>query len=275
MVYVPGAAPAAPTSPTCQWFVFRDGMILVDAHGRPPVWSQVEAAAHVGEPGEAHYLGRLGDTECYAAELVGSLPPGYAPRPFREVIAVQDDLFFRVASQASQLLTWAANHRYCGRCGTATVRAAGERAMGCPSCGNQCFPRVSPAVIVAVLRGDEILLARAPRFPPGMYSVLAGFVEAGESLEDCVHREVREECGIEVTDLRYFGSQSWPFPHSLMVAYIAHYAAGDMSADPQELDDARWFRRENLPVLPLRVSIARRMIEWYQSGAPAPGRRPD
>jgi NAD+ diphosphatase len=254
------------------WFLFRDGRLLLSG-GEPPRWSDSEAAAAGVDPSTAHRLERWREGECRAAELGGDarLPDGMEAVALRDVIALRDEAFFRVASQASQLVTWASTHRHCGRCGAPTVRSATERSLRCTACGLEAFPRVSPAVIVAVLREERILLARARRFPPGLYSVLAGFVEAGESLEECVHREIREECGVEVTNLRYFGSQSWPFPHSLMVSFIADWAGGEIRLDPHEIADARWFGRDDLPDLPLPVSIARRMIEAYRAGVIRPG----
>jgi NAD+ diphosphatase len=125
------------------------------------------------------------------------------------------------------------------------------------------FPDVSPAIIVAVIRDERILLARASRFPKQMYSVLAGFVEPGESLEECVRREEREEVGVEVTNIRYFGSQPWPFPHSLMVGFTADHAAGEISADGKEIVDAGWFTADHLPQIPGKISIARKLIDWF------------
>jgi NAD+ diphosphatase len=177
-------------------------------------------------------------------------------------------LFFRMpdamvalAGRAFQVLEWDATHRFCGRCGTATVTRAHERAKECPACGLIAYPRVSPAMMALVIRSREILLARAPRFPGAMFSALAGFVEPGESIEDCVRREVREEVGIEVDRIEYFASQSWPFPHSLMIAYTAHYAGGELAPDPAEIAEARWFALDALPDLPSSMSIARKLID--------------
>jgi NAD+ diphosphatase len=141
------------------------------------------------------------------------------------------------------------------------VDRGGERARECPACGLIAYPRVSPAMMALVIRDREILLARAPRFPGSMYSALAGFVEPGETIEDCVRREVREEVGIEVEGLEYFGSQSWAFPHSLMIAFTARYAGGDLVPDPAEIADARWFGIDALPDLPSPMSIARHLID--------------
>jgi NAD+ diphosphatase len=168
-----------------------------------------------------------------------------------------------MVGRATQIIEWATTHRFCGRCATPTERLAAERCMKCPACGFLGYPRIAPAVIVLVRRGPEALLARGARFPVPFYSTLAGFVEVGESLEETLVREVREEVGIEVTAPRYFGSQSWPFPHSLMVGFFAEWAAGDLRADGKEILDARWFRADDLPAIPPRLSIARLLIDAW------------
>jgi NAD+ diphosphatase len=172
------------------------------------------------------------------------------------------------AGRAVQLAEWARTHRFCGRCGTRTVPAAGERALRCPGCGLVAHPRVAPAMITLVTRGEpgpdeEALLARGVDFPVPMYSCLAGFVEPGEDLEGAVVREVAEEVGLEVGELQYRGSQPWPFPHSLMVGFRARYLSGDLVLDPTEIVDAAWYRRDELPPIPPGISIARKLIdEW-------------
>ena len=172
---------------------------------------------------------------------------------------------FRLAGMANQLVHWAETHRFCGRCATPTEPVAGERAMRCPSCSLLAYPRISPAIIVLVRRGDEALLARGTRFPLPFYSTLAGFVEVGESLEETVAREVREEVGVEVDRIRYFGSQPWPFPHSLMIGYTAEWVRGEITPNPAEIVDAQWFRADALPTIPPRLSIARRLIDaWLE-----------
>jgi len=162
-----------------------------------------------------------------------------------------------------QIVNWDHTHQFCGQCGTPTVYRTAERARECPSCGLLSFPRVSPAIIVLVERGRQFLLARNHRFPPGRYSIIAGFVEPGETLEQAVAREIREEVGIQVSQIRYFGSQPWPFPHSLMVGFTAQYAGGEIHIDPAELEDAGWFTPDKLPDLPDRISISRRLIDWF------------
>ncbi|WP_419176205.1 NAD(+) diphosphatase [Desulfosediminicola sp.] len=168
-----------------------------------------------------------------------------------------------IAGRASQVLRWRRDHRFCGRCGSEMVEDKHDLLCRCPGCGYFNYPRLSPAVIMSVVRGDEILLGRSPHFPNGMYSVLAGYVEPGETLEEAVKREVYEETRIEVTDIRYINSQSWPFPHSLMVGFSARYASGELQPDGDELEDAAWFTPDNLPQLPSRISISRHLIELF------------
>jgi len=165
-----------------------------------------------------------------------------------------------VAARAAQVLEWDRTHRFCGVCGTPTERVAHERARRCPACSHVAYPRVTPAMMVLVWRPGEVLLARAPHFTKGVYSALAGFVEAGETLEQCVERETAEEVGLRVAELRYYGSQSWPFPHSLMVAFTARWAGGDIVPQEGEIEDARWYRLDALPSIPPRFSISGHLI---------------
>jgi NAD+ diphosphatase len=168
---------------------------------------------------------------------------------------------FALAGRAIQLLDWDRSHRYCGRCGTPTEAKAEERARVCPACKLSAYPRIAPAVMALVRREGEILLGRSPHFPPGMYSALAGFVEPGETLEQCLAREVEEEVGVQVSRIRYFASQPWPFPNSLMIAFVCDWSGGEIRPQAGEIEDAKWFNVLQLPKLPSRISIARRLIE--------------
>lgn len=192
-------------------------------------------------------------------------PPGFQWVELRAAAAALDDDAFRRAGRAWQFLEWRRTHRFCGVCGTPT--APGPRgALQCPACDHLHFPRLSPAVIVVVHREDEIMLGRNPAFPEGMFSTLAGFVEPGESLEAAVHREIREEADVEVAPPVYFGSQPWPFPHSLMVGFFAEWRSGVPRPADGELEAVRWFHRSDLPRLPGSVSIARHLIERWREG---------
>lgn len=219
-------------------------------------------AADFGHPSDALPVGQWHGQPCYAAD-VDRLPDGMQGEPVsvRGLFGLGGAEAFALAARASQLLDWQRNHRYCGRCGKPMERKPDEFAMTCPSCGLLNYPRISPAVMVLIQRGDELLLARGPHFREGMFSALAGFVEAGETLEQCAHREVREEVGVVITNLRYFHSQPWPFPDSLMIAFFADYVSGEITPDPSEIEAAGWFPRKALPPLPDPVSIARQLID--------------
>lgn len=162
-----------------------------------------------------------------------------------------------------QILHWHKEHCFCGKCGTAMKNRKTELAKICPACEFVSFPRLSPAVIMSVTRGNQILLGRAPRFPPGMYSTLAGFVEPGETLEEAVKREVREEVNIRINNIQYVASQPWPFPHSIMIGFSASYVDGEIEIDNHELEDAKWFSVRNLPALPSKITIARLLIDNF------------
>ena len=218
--------------------------------------------ADFGHPANALSVGQLHGRPCYAVD-VELLPeiPGSEPTPLRAIFQLAGPETFALAGRATQLLDWQNNHRFCGKCGTATVMKSGELAMQCPACGLLAYPRISPAVMVLVRDGDKLLLGRSPHFKPGVYSALAGFVEPGETLEECAAREVREEVGIEITGLRYFHSQPWPFPNSLMVAFFADYAGGTITPDPSEIEAAAWFSPDALPLLPEPISISRQLID--------------
>lgn len=250
------------------FWILRCGQLLLttvgDADGQI---FPLGRAADFGAPERAILVGELAGLPCYAAD-VAEFPAGIAAEatPLRSIFRLAGDQVFALAGRANQLLDWQAQHRFCGRCGTATAMKSGEFAMQCPDCGLVAYPRISPAVMVLVRDGDRLLLARSPHFKPGVFSALAGFVEPGETLEECAVREVREEVGIEIANLRYFRSQPWPFPNSLMVAFFADYAGGTLTPDLDEIEAADWFSGEALPLLPDRVSIARRLIDAALAG---------
>jgi NAD+ diphosphatase len=246
------------------WIGIRGMDVLVVDHGDHDELPRATEPAALGiVPVRSLYLGELDGVPTRSAELPDGhdAPDGMAFRSLRDLYGRLDEELWTLAGRAAQLVEWDRTHLHCGRCGTPTEHAAGERARRCPVCGHSAFPRLSPAVIMRVTRGDEILLARSLRFPGSMYSVLAGFVEPGETLEQCVAREVLEEVGIEVTDIRYFASQPWPFPHSLMIGFTATWVSGDLRLEEAEIADAQWFTRANLPELPGSLSIARKLID--------------
>jgi NAD+ diphosphatase len=246
------------------WFAFREERLLV-SRGDPVVVPQVASLEDLGLSATFCYdIGSLNGQRCSAA----GLGPDTAPPEemvFRDLRGMWDvdEGFFVMAGRAKQIVEWDRTHRFCGRDAAETVPGPTPLSKECPRCGLLFYPRLSPAVIVLVRREDEVLLARSPGFPPGMYSVLAGFVEPGESIEETIEREVREEVGVEVENLRYFGSQPWPFPNSLMIGFTADCAGGELRADPAEIEDAGWYCADNLPPLPPKVSIARAMIDEF------------
>lgn len=169
-----------------------------------------------------------------------------------------------LAGKATQLLDWYVSHQYCGRCGNATQHHESQRVLVCHSCREQYFPRINPCAIMLVTRGKEVLLARSARFRSGFYSCLAGFIEVGETPEETVVREVKEEVGIEVDNIRYIKSQSWPFPSQLMLGFIADYKSGDIVPEPEEIEEAGWYSVDALPNVPAAgISVAGELIQHY------------
>ena len=214
---------------------------------------------------EAHFLGTLEGRDCYAVAFPKehTPPSGMKLVQARGLFMQVDETVFGIAGRALAIAEWDTNHRFCGRCGQQTSLVPGERARRCPACHTPFYPRISPAVIMLITRGDSMLLARNANFPGAFFSTLAGFVDVGESLEETVVREVHEEVGVEVKNLRYFGSQPWPFGRSLMLAFTAEYAGGDIHVDGQEIAEANWFTADTLPKLPPSLSIARRLIDTF------------
>lgn len=189
----------------------------------------------------------------------------YGWPPAREWLAELPESQFPVIATALQVAAWQRNHRFCGRCGQACERISGEFAMHCPACSHRNYPRISPCIITLVSDGEDILLARSPRFPPGRYSTLAGFIEPGESAEEAVRREVFEEVGLTVGRIDYFQSQPWPFPHSLMFGFFAQATSRRIRIDGVEIADAAWFTPRQLPKLPPPYTISRALIEAHLS----------
>ena len=245
----------------------HEGRILLDptAGDRLPLLANVEhrvSPAHPLTP-----IGRVGDRHWWTALHAPDADPEDGEfADLRSLHARVDATEWNAAGRGTQLLDWLRDHAFCGRCGTPTELAPGERALRCPVDGHTAYPRLSPAVIVLVEREDgRALLARSGRWNVPMFSTLAGFVEPGESLEDTVHREIREEVGVEVDDIRYVSSQPWPFPNSLMLGFTAAWAGGDIVVDGDEIAEANWYTPNDLPMLPPPMSIARSLIDGWLS----------
>lgn len=266
MTFIPDFIPPSKKPPSALWFIFGRGKLLIKLKNDTCAIPETPDLERLNsEVIRKQYLGTLDSRPCFAAELCGDCPEdaGLALKDLRMLFGMMEENLIWIAGRANQLVDWNQSHQYCGRCGKQNEDKSDERAKFCPQCGLINYPRLSPAVIVAVLKKDRILLGRNKRFKLPFYSVLAGFVEPGETLEECVRREIREETGIRVKNIRYFGSQPWPFPNSLMIAFVAEYAGGEIFVDGSELIDAAWFAKDNLPQIPPRISIARKLIDWF------------
>lgn len=278
----------AKSSAKTWWFICKGAKLLTvtgQSVGEPMAEStySLPQAASLEELGlsavRTQFLGYLEGCPCVAAEVenIGekareSLSAGafqnltFQNLTFQNLRSLHTRLpedLFAIAARAVQLIEWDRNHQYCGHCAMPTLQLPTERVKSCPQCHLRQYPKLSPAVIMLIYKGDQLLLSREPRFRPGMYSVLAGFVEPGESLEEAVARETREEVGLEIQNIRYFGSQPWPFPNSLMMGFTAEYASGNITPAPGEIEEAAWFDKANLPPIPGNLSISRKLIDWF------------
>ncbi|KQQ88665.1 NADH pyrophosphatase [Massilia sp. Leaf139] len=223
-------------------FLFHGGRVLVREHD----FALPDAATLSGldiAPSHLQPVGLLGERYCQAGWLDSEeTPAGYAWRGLRTLLFSEaDEAIVGVAGRAAQIAEWARTHRFCGACGQPMARVAHERSFKCGACGHLAYPRISPAMMVLIRKDDAYLMALHVASPTKRFTPLAGFLEAGESIEEAIHREVYEEVGLRVTNLRYFASQSWPFPHSLMIAFTADYAGGEIRLDTSEIAEARWF----------------------------------
>jgi NAD+ diphosphatase len=248
------------------WFVFCANKLLINESENkteipktrsPQEWQIV--------PSRIQYLGALLGSPCYSAEAPPDTrpPAGMSFRDLRSLWGALDEDLFLLAGKALQIVSWDQTHQFCGRCGAKTETLQGERAKKCPACGFLCYPRLTPATITAIFRDDKILLTHNIAFRGNVHSLIAGFVEPGETLEECIRREILEEVGLKVKNIRFFGSQPWPFPNSLMIGFTAEYESGDLTVDGKEISRAGWFDVNNMPEIPSKMSIARELIDSY------------
>ena len=253
-----------------RWLVVQDQKLLVVPDGdgfRLPAGATPEAPPRgLDGLGPRHWLGTWAGEPCWVAALPKGAPVPDGLRP-ETLVPMQgtrlpDDLL-TMGGMAMQLLYWESTSGHCPRCGAPTGRLEGEWGKRCGACSYEHYPHLHPAVIVLVRDGDRVLLARKAIWAPGRYALVAGFVDNGESLEGCVAREVKEEVGVDVKDIQYVGSQNWPFPSQIMLGFIASYAGGEITIDREELEDARWFPRTEMPVGPARHSIAGWIIRHF------------
>lgn len=266
MPFVSAFLPTEEQSASDWWFVFRGDELLVKATAAGAIMPCYSDVADIKQNLlKTHYLGKFKGIPCYVGEVDKHLHniERMTFMGLRPLLGFLDEDIFSVAGRAFQILYWDRSHQFCGRCGRRFEPKGDERAKKCTQCGLISYPAVSPAIIVAAIKDSEILLARSPRFQAVFYSVLAGFVEPGETFEQCVRREVKEEVGIDVENIRYFASQPWPFPHTIMVGFTADYAGGVITIDNVEITDAQWFKADDLPVIPRAGTIAHRLIDWF------------
>ncbi|WP_094606675.1 NADH pyrophosphatase [Sporomusa silvacetica DSM 10669] len=251
---------------SCILLFYADELLVKEQDGIILIPSMRDISLLHIETTTVHYSCSLNGTTYYAATLCEkALFAGFSFKKLRQLSGHIADDCFEMTYRAFHIINWLKTNKFCGCCGKVmqVMRQPQEFSVQCPACGHTVYPRISPAIIVAVIKENEILLARSSRFPPGRYSVIAGFVEPGETLETCVRRELQEEVGIEVANIEYFGNQPWPFPDSLMIAFTAQYAGGEITIDNDEIVAADWFSATTLPKIPPKGSIARQLIEWF------------
>jgi NAD+ diphosphatase len=272
--FVPGHEPPSRGRESALIFAFHGMDLLIEERDGTAVIPTGAALPTLAEG--AHFIGTWEGVDCYSAPYPKDQAPPEGMRLVhtRSLYRKVDEGLFAVAGRAMAIAEWDISHRFCGKCGQPTDLVAGERARRCTVCRTPFYPRIAPAVIVLVTQGDRMLLARNAHFPEPFFSTLAGFVDPGESLEECVVREVKEEVGVELKNVRYFGSQPWPLGRSLMVGFTAEYAGGELRVDEKEIAEAAWFTPDNLPRIPPRLSIARHLIDAFCERVKAGGGSP-
>ncbi|MBJ2130118.1 NAD(+) diphosphatase [Alteromonas sp. IB21] len=257
------------TTQQAMWVVFsREKLVIKESSASIPVAYLNEVSFLAPYINDIHQLPPLNETAqrdlpVFVVDLGAEHieEPGWERVSLRQLLFAEYDIAFSVIGRAWQYIHFLRTHQFCGQCGSKAERVDWEMAVHCHRCQHRSYPRVSPCIIVAIHNNEKVLLAKGVRHrDANMYSTLAGFVESGESLEQAVHREVFEEVGVKVKNLRYYNSQPWPFPHSLMVGFIAEYDAGEIRCQENEIDDAQWFDIDNLPTIPPKVSIAGQLI---------------
>jgi len=249
------------------YIVFQNTKVLIKEHQEKPLYILDELPENIQNT--KHSLQHLGLINNYNCKIIGLQEEVVLPEKFdflsiRSLFGKLPEDQLLIIGRANQIITWAVTHNFCGKCGNKTQNKPTELALQCPVCETTYYPTISPAIIVAVVKDGKILLGHSKRFRGKFYSVLAGFVEIGETFEACVAREVEEEAGVKVKNIKYFGSQPWPFPNSMMIGFTAEWASGEIELRDDELDDAGWFAPDEMPVTPGTFSIAGRLIEWFK-----------
>jgi NAD+ diphosphatase len=265
-LFIPALIPPSTHDEKDLFFVFHGDRLLVSAIGESytiPSFRELRDLSLTMT--REIYLGTLHGIHSFTAEGDGNgkLPERCSLLPMRSLLGVIEEEHLNTAGRAYEIINWDRNHQFCGTCGAPTISKIDERARLCTSCGLLAYPRIAPVIIVAVTRGEKLLLAHNRAMKNDMYSLIAGYVEVGESLEECVAREVREEVGLEIEDTVYAGSQPWPFPSSLMIGFTARYHSGEITVDGHEIAQACWFSPSEFPFIPPKGSISRRLIDQF------------
>ncbi|MBW2187164.1 MAG: NAD(+) diphosphatase [Deltaproteobacteria bacterium] len=242
------------------WLVFQEGRLLVDESTRSMPSNRPEQVNYAPV-----FIGLWQGKACRVVTLSSAVPAPSGLVPI-DLMADNPDIALSLLSLAAlgqQMVRWQKNSQHCSACGGSMSYLTGQWGRECGTCARQHYPHIHPCIIVLITRGDEVLLTRAPHWVAGRYGLVAGFVEPGECLEETLVREVKEETGVEVKNIRYVGSQAWPFPSQIMTGFVAEYAGGELQVDHNELEDARWFSRDNLPQLPSKRSISRYLLDHH------------
>lgn len=245
------------------WYVVNKGRIFLNGKGEIPQGTLLSLGLPVAE--HCLQIGLWQQQPIYLLIHQDSIEDESKWHTARALLTHPESIWFELAARATQLALFLQTHRYCGQCGCAMHLVSWELAMLCHKCGHRVYPRISPCILVAVVKDQQILLARSKRHKPGFFSILAGFVESGETLEQAAVREVGEEVGVKINNLRYVGSQPWPFPHSLMAGFMADYVSGDIRCQPNEIEEAHWFDLTSLPEIPPVQTLSGQMIAQAQS----------
>jgi len=244
--------------------LFYDGHLLVGDSNF--YWNESAITSLDVQTADFYYIDEFDGSSVFALRLEQDYSSvlNAENRSLRSLLFDFDNRDFAIAGKANQILDWHMSHRHCGQCGDATRILQAQRAVSCLTCERQYFPRINPCVIVLINQGSKILLARSSRFKTGFYSCLAGFIEVGETPEETVLREVKEEVGIDVENIRYVKSQSWPFPSQLMLGFFADYKSGELVLEEEEIEDANWYSYDDLPPVPSPdISVAGELIQLY------------
>lgn len=246
------------------FIIQNDELLLLKKNNELPSDEEIKLLAHLFL--RRFELGSLNSLDYFCAEIDQEIfiPEDFKVLSLRHALSLLNDSIYRIAVKAYSVIRWDKNHQFCSCCGGRTVHKGPGFERSCIFCHLSFFPRISPSIIVLIKKADHLLMARSPHFLPGVYGLIAGFVDVGESIEEAVHREVREEIGIKIKNLNYFGSQQWPFPDSLMIAFTADYCSGDITINSDEIEEAGWYKYDNLPGRPqTSVSIATKLIDSF------------